>query len=60
VKFETEESEIARLRQEQAKAREDAVFGGLLPEEWARYEARANRIRELENVSANGTGAQTE
>ena len=42
------EAEMLRLRQEQAKARHDQIFGGLTFEERAAYEIRQKRLRELE------------
>jgi hypothetical protein len=40
--------ELERLRKQQAKAREDEVFGGLTTKERAAYEQRQHTIRELE------------
>jgi len=48
MKSETAESELARLRKEQIKTRQDQIFGGLSSEEWSAYEHKENRIRELE------------
>jgi hypothetical protein len=41
--------ELARLLEQQSKARRDEVFGGLTHSERAAYEARRNRIHVLEN-----------
>jgi hypothetical protein len=43
------ESELKRLKQEQNKARQDEVFGGLSPVEWAEFNGRVKRIHELES-----------
>jgi len=48
MKSETAEAELARLRKEQSKARQDEIFGGLSSEEWSAYEHKEKRIRELE------------
>jgi len=48
MKSETAEAELARLRKEQIKTRQDQIFGGLSSEEWSAYEQKENRIRELE------------
>jgi hypothetical protein len=48
MEFETHEDELARLRREQSKTREDQIFGGLSLEEWDRYEIKEERIRQLE------------
>jgi hypothetical protein len=48
MKFESEETELSRLRQEQAKTRHDEVFGGLSPAERAAYHKKQDRIFELE------------
>jgi hypothetical protein len=45
---ESEQDEIERIRREQTKARRDAVYGGLSSEEWAAYDKRADRMRDLE------------
>jgi len=45
---ESEETEINRLRREQAKVRRDEVFGGLSQDERTAYEIRGRRLRELE------------
>jgi hypothetical protein len=37
IKGEMHQSELRRLRAEQAKVRQNEVFGGLSREEWARY-----------------------
>lgn len=42
------EAEMLRLRQEQAKARHDRIFGGLTFEERTAYEIRQKRLSELE------------
>ena len=42
------QSELTRLRKQQAKARQDEIFGGLSRAERAEYDARANRIRDVE------------
>jgi hypothetical protein len=42
------QSELTRLRKQQDKARQDEVFGGLSHVERAEYEARANRINDVE------------
>lgn len=42
------ESELKRLRTEQSKVRQDEVFGGLSPAERAVYNAKADRINQLE------------
>jgi hypothetical protein len=44
----TPQLELDRLRQQQSKARQDEVFGGLSKAERAGYNARQDRIRELE------------
>jgi len=43
------ESELKRLLKEQDKARQDEVFGGLLPAERSEYEGKAERIHALES-----------
>jgi hypothetical protein len=48
MKSETPEAEVARLRREQSKTRQDQIFGGLSSEEWSAYEHKEKRIRELE------------
>jgi len=48
MSVESEETEIKRLRREQAKVRRDEVFGGLSPDERAAYEIRERRLRELQ------------
>ena len=45
---ETEQSELSRLRKEQAKTRHDEVFGGLTSVERAAYDIKQDRICELE------------
>jgi len=42
------QSELTHLRKQQAKARQDEVFGGLSRAERAEYAARAKRIHDLE------------
>jgi hypothetical protein len=42
------QSELTRLRKQQAKARQDEVFGGFSRAERAEYDARANRIHDVE------------
>ena len=42
------QSELTRLRKQQAKARQDEIFGGFSRAERAEYDARANRIHEVE------------
>jgi len=44
------EFELGHLRDQQAKTREDEVFGGLTSKERAAYELRQGRIRELESA----------
>jgi hypothetical protein len=46
---ETPQFELARLRKEQNKARQDEVFGGLTPAERTEYDERKKRINELES-----------
>jgi hypothetical protein len=48
VQNETEQSELSRLRKEQAKTRHDEVFGGLTSVERAAYDIKQDRICELE------------
>lgn len=48
VRYESEKTEIVRLRREQSKTRQDEVFGGLSATERDLYERRRERIRELE------------
>jgi hypothetical protein len=47
VNYESEEAEIARLRQERAQALENEIYLGPSPEERASYDAKSDRIREL-------------
>jgi hypothetical protein len=47
---ETLQLELELLRGQQAKAREEEVFGGLTSAERAAYELRQGRIRELESA----------
>jgi hypothetical protein len=42
------QSELTRLRKEQNKTRHNEVFGGLSSAEQAEYNAKAERIHELE------------
>jgi hypothetical protein len=42
------QSELTRLRKQQAKARQDEIFGGFSRAERAEYDARANRIHDVE------------
>jgi|SRR5690349_899472 len=49
VAGETPQKELIRLRKEQGKARRDEVFGGFSPVERAAYDARNNRIQQLES-----------
>jgi hypothetical protein len=48
MKYATPEDELIRLRREQIKTRQDEVFGGLSSAEQSDYEAKENRIHELE------------
>jgi hypothetical protein len=48
MKSETADVELARLRKEQKKTRQDEIFGGLTDEERSAYENKAHRIRQLE------------
>ena len=48
VRYESEKTEIVRLRREQSKTRQDEGFGGLSVTERCLYERRRERIRELE------------
>jgi hypothetical protein len=48
VRYESEKTEIVRLRREQSKTRQDEVFGGLSVTERDLYERRRERIGELE------------
>ena len=45
---ESAQSELSRLRDEQAKTRHDEVFGGLSTAEQTAYKRKGDRIRELE------------
>jgi hypothetical protein len=47
VNYESEEADIARLRQERAPALENEIYLGPSPEERASYDAKSDRIREL-------------
>jgi len=40
--------ELTRLREEQNKARQDEVFGGLSPAELVEYHGKAERVHELQ------------
>jgi len=53
VAKEQPESELKRLRNEQSKARQDEVFGGLSHAERAEYNGKAERIHELERLQAH-------
>ena len=55
---ENPESELRRLRTEQSKTRRDEVFGGLSHAERTEYNARAQRIRKLENEIQASAGAK--
>jgi hypothetical protein len=48
VENEKVQFELARLRKEQSKARQDEVFGGFSCVERREYEARAKRISDLQ------------
>jgi hypothetical protein len=48
MQSESSQTELDRLRQEQARTREDEVFGGLSGPERLAYEIKAERIRTLE------------
>jgi hypothetical protein len=48
VEHESEQTELSRLRREQAKTRHDEVFGGLTPGERSAYDRKQQRIQELE------------
>jgi hypothetical protein len=48
MKPETADAELARLRKEQSKTRQDQIFGGISSAERSAYENKADRIRELE------------
>jgi len=49
MRTETLQSELARLQKEQAKTRQDEVFGGLSPAERSAYDRKQSRIHELED-----------
>jgi len=53
VNYESEKSEIVRLRREQAQTRRDEIFGGLSTAERDAYERKQERIRELERNLAD-------
>jgi hypothetical protein len=53
MQYETPESELARLRGEQSKLRQDWVFGGLSAAERAAYEKNKERIHDLEQRVAH-------
>lgn len=48
MKYATPEDELIRLRREQSRTRQDEVFGGLSAAERAAYDAKENRIHQLE------------
>ncbi len=48
VEHEPAQSELSRLRKEQAKTLRDEVFGGLSSTERVAYNRKQDRIRELE------------
>ena len=50
---ESPQAEMLRLRQEQAQARRNEIFGGLTSEERAAYEIKQKRLRELEHQLFN-------
>jgi hypothetical protein len=50
------QSELTQVRKDQDKARQDEVFGGLSPAEWAEYNGRAERIHELESETQASSG----
>ena len=56
MRIETPQFELALLRKQQAKTREDEVFGGLTPAERAAYELRQDRIRELQSALSERSG----
>ncbi len=49
MRTESLQSELARLQKEQAKTRQDEVFGGLSPAERSAYDHKQDRIQELEH-----------
>ena len=51
-------SELRLLRNEQKKARQDDVFGGLSPAERAEYNGKAERIHKLESEIQESTVAE--
>jgi hypothetical protein len=56
VKAGNPKSELARLRTEQYKTRQDEVFGGLSHAERAEYDSRKERIHDLEIECSNNGG----
>ena len=50
MEHENPRSELIRLLKEQNKARQNEVYGGLSPAEKAEYDARSQRIHELEDT----------
>jgi hypothetical protein len=56
VKDENPNSELARLRTEQYKTRQDEVFGSLSHAERAEYDSREDRIHDLEIECSNKCG----
>ena len=55
MKNEFQQTELLRLRNEQAKTRRDELFGGLSPAERAAYDRKQRRIHELEDqISERG------
>jgi hypothetical protein len=50
-------AELTRLRNEQSKARQDEVYGGLSTRERGDYKGRIKRIQELESGSRISTVA---
>ena len=56
VKDENPKAELARLRTEQDKTRQDEVFGGLSHAERAAYDSREERIHDLEIECSNNGG----
>jgi len=58
MKCEKPEFELARLRDQQTKTREDEVFGGLTRAERSAYEQRQDRINELEITLSDRGGVR--
>ena len=55
MKNESHQTELLRLRNEQAKTRRDELFGGLSPAERTAYDRKQRRIDELEDqISERG------